>query len=98
MRAILPCVAVLLGTTGPARHHAAAAPPTPPPRLDRFGDPLPRGAVARLGTARWCMDRDGGLMRYAPDGSVALVFQSGLSDVGRPHLLLFDARDGRPLW
>ena len=36
-----------------------------PPRLDVNGDPLPAGAVARLGSTRW---RNIGPFRYSPDG------------------------------
>jgi RNA polymerase sigma factor (sigma-70 family) len=37
-------------------------------RTDRYGDPLPPQAVARIGTVRWWHGRQGGPMVYAPDG------------------------------
>ena len=39
---------------------AGAKKENPKPAIDRFGDPLPLGAVARLGTLRW---RHGGIAR-----------------------------------
>src|SRR5262245_39879646 len=42
-----------------------------PPHTDRHGDPLPPGAVARIGSVRWWGGRrpDGALV-YAPDGKI----------------------------
>lgn len=60
-------------------------------RLDRFGDALPEGAVARIGTVRWwCGDSDGSLV-YAPDGK-SLVFRDFRGTV---HIL--DATTGKEL-
>jgi RNA polymerase sigma factor (sigma-70 family) len=46
----------------------ASQKPIEQPRLDSYGDPLPKGAVARLGTTRWQYD---GMLRFnafLPDG------------------------------
>jgi WD40 repeat protein len=52
-------------------------------RLDRYGDPLPAGAVARLGTVRYRLDGNGIL----PDGET-VVSATGTS------IQLWDARTG----
>jgi WD40 repeat protein len=70
---------------GPARKGA-------PPVLDLYGDPLPDGATARLGTARW----RGGVrvtgLAFAPGGKV--LASSGEAGFG---VCLWDAATGRPL-
>jgi RNA polymerase sigma factor (sigma-70 family) len=70
----------------------ARAPTSPqPPRTDRYGDPLPRGAVMRLGTVRF---RQAPFIRhvvYSPDGQIVVT------DSGQYRLLVWDARDGRKL-
>jgi WD40 repeat protein len=54
-RLVTACLACLVGTTAAGPPGPAAKPGTPrtPPRVDRHGDPLPPGAVARFGTLRW---------------------------------------------
>lgn len=49
---------------------AAGAPEADTPRLDRFGDPLPAGTLARLGTRRFhrC-----GCAAYSPDGKIIAI-------------------------
>jgi WD40 repeat protein len=73
---------------------AAAAPagspaqPKDEPRRDRYGDPLPPGAVARLGTLRF----------RAPDEVVALAFAPGGQTIAvssHAGLFLFDAASGK---
>jgi WD40 repeat protein len=52
---------------------AQAAGP-PPLRLDRHGDPLPRGAKARLGTTRFRLQlEDGTPFLFSPDGKVLVL-------------------------
>jgi RNA polymerase sigma factor (sigma-70 family) len=72
-----------------AATRARPAPPAQPvekpqPRADRHGDPLPDGAVARLGTVRWRNVDEIDAIAFAPDGkTLATASQVGVN--------LFDA-------
>jgi RNA polymerase sigma factor (sigma-70 family) len=57
--------------------------------LDRHGDPLPAGAVARLGTIRWRTDGEIEALTFAPDGKTVIAGT-------RSGIYLFD-QGGKPL-
>jgi WD40 repeat protein len=82
---------VLLGgllvlALAPAR---GAAPPAGGVRLDREGEPLPEGAFARLGTARFRVGPHA-LIELAPGGKTIAVVEEAV-------LRFLDARSGREL-
>jgi WD40 repeat protein len=60
----------------------------PPVRTDRHGDPLPPGAVVRLGTSRFRIPGEVGALAFSPDGKT-LAVSSGTS------LFLMDAASGQ---
>jgi RNA polymerase sigma factor (sigma-70 family) len=62
-----------------------------PAPADRYGDPLPPGAVARLGTVRFRQGSNIGSIAFAPDGKI--VGTAGDDDVVR----LWDLATGKEL-
>lgn len=60
------------------------------PRTDLYGDPLPEGAIARLGTVHFRNGAYPGRVEFAPDGS-------RLASSGRGAITLWRVPDGRPL-
>lgn len=117
--AIIAVIVTITGVAGTTAFWASASPadgpgdPIPPPaarpgeqpgpRVDRFGDPLPDEAVARIGTTRF---RHGGgihSISFAPDGKRLLSFGADGVRVwdaatGREHRHLASAPGTRFLW
>src|SRR5262249_5691694 len=80
------------GPQGPpaAGDDKAAAPATPTARTDRHGDPLPQGAIARLGTVRLRTPNESHALAYSPDGRTLMAGGPG-------GARFWDATTGRPL-
>src|SRR5262249_51104672 len=69
----------------------------PPPRPvaptgpgDRYGDPLPAAAIARLGTLRWRQSSGVGSVALSPDGK-------RIASVGAWNVSVWDTQTGREL-
>src|SRR5262245_51105624 len=62
----------------------------PEARLDSHGDPLPVGAVARLGTIRWRANTEVYSVSPSPDGKMLAV-------AGNHVLSLWDLKSGRKI-
>jgi WD40 repeat protein len=60
-----------------------------PARVDRHGDPLPEGAIARLGTVGWQLPAHGTAVAFSSDGK-----KIGVGD-SSGHVLLFDSATGK---
>lgn len=60
------------------------------PRSDRHGDPLPAGAITRLGSAKFIHGEPTVGLSLSPDGSFALGADEG-------HVVLWDTATGRQL-
>ena len=66
----LSLLALTLGMSAPVAGQ-------PPPRPDAFGDPLPDGSVARLGTIRFRHTSVATALAFAPDGRLFWAERSG---------------------
>ncbi len=64
----------------------------PQVRRDRYGDPLPKDALARLGTVRWRHGASVFGLAYSPDGKT--IVTAGL---GGRALVLWDAATGKEI-
>jgi RNA polymerase sigma factor (sigma-70 family) len=83
----------LLGSPATADRPTAPAPNPPPtrptPAQDRYGEPLPDGAIARMGTVNLRQGEDITSLQFARDGKALLA-------ASRQSMRFWDATSGRP--
>jgi WD40 repeat protein len=73
----LPC-ALLFGAVLLVFPHVARAQSPSVARVDRYGDPLPRGAIARLGTSRFQHAAWTFAIAFSPDSTIVATAGSGI--------------------
>lgn len=64
------------------------------PRVDHFGDPLPEGAIARLGTIRFRPGRSVSQLAFSPDGKRLAAWAVTIADAA---LFIYDVDTGREM-
>ena len=73
-----------------------AEPRMPPPaRSDRFGDPLPAGVLARMGSVRLDCEESIYAAAFTPDGKSVAIGRAGETEKGK--IVLFDAASGKKM-
>src|SRR5262245_49090225 len=71
----------------------------PPARTDLYGDPLPAGAITRLGTVRWRAQHEIRRMAFAPGGQYLATTGAGVMsvwDVDAGRVVRTISTDGTP--
>ena len=66
-----------------------------PARADRLADPLPVGALTRLGTLRWRVPGEVASIAFAPNGKVVAIASLPGGDPRNHGLYFFDAANGK---
>jgi RNA polymerase sigma factor (sigma-70 family) len=95
---LVACVAVAVGLAGTGRTPPGDPPPVanekpagePPVVADAGGDPLPAGAVGRLGSARWRHEGEARFMSFSHDGKT-LALLGGEN----PSITFFETATGK---
>ncbi len=95
---LLPALLALLPACGPEPRDSTPPSTTSPQktRVDLYGDPLPPGAIARMGTARFRHEDSVNTIAFSPDGRL-LISGTGLRETLYPSnaVYLWDLATGR---